>query len=107
MARHRLPNSVDVRSVKKEPLWLGEYKPPSNPLYDDWRKQKDTIPSVDNRGVAVVQSAIKYEDPELVAREAAAQEEIARKKKRVGITVNKSCYQYLGDDYDATTLGRK
>lgn len=40
-------------------------------------------------------------------REAAAQQEIERKKKRVGVLVNKSGYQYLTEDTDLTTLGKK
>lgn len=38
----------------------------------------------------------KYEG-EMAEREAAAQVELEKKKKRVGILVNKSAYQYLGD----------
>lgn len=40
-------------------------------------------------------------------REAAAQQEIARKKKRVGVLVNKSGYQYISEETDLTTLGKK
>ena len=45
-------------------------------------------------------------DGELLERELLAQQEIERKKKRVGITFNKGAYQYLGDDIDPTTLGK-
>lgn len=40
-------------------------------------------------------------------REKVAQEEIARKKKRVAVLVNKSAYQYITEETDLTTLGRK
>jgi hypothetical protein len=40
-------------------------------------------------------------------REAVAQREIARKKKRVGVLVNKSGYQYISEETDLTTLGKK
>lgn len=40
-------------------------------------------------------------------REAAAQVEIARKKKRVGVLVNKGGLQYITDETDLTTLGKK
>lgn len=44
---------------------------------------------------------------EMAEREAAAQKEIAQKKKRVAIMVNKSVYQYISDDADPKTFGRK
>jgi hypothetical protein len=40
-------------------------------------------------------------------RERIAQEEIAKKKKRVGVLVNKSGYQYISEETDLTTLGKK
>ena len=43
----------------------------------------------------------------MMAREKKAQEEIERKKLRVAVLVNKSGYQYITDDTDLTTLGRK
>ena len=60
---------------------------------------KQTIP------VARIKSKMTPE--EYARREALAQQEIERKKKRVGILVNKSCYQYITDETDLTTLGRK
>lgn len=44
---------------------------------------------------------------DMAKREAAAQEEIARKRKQVGILVNKSTYQYITEGMDLTTLGKK
>lgn len=41
------------------------------------------------------------------AREAVAQQEIERKKKRIAPHYSKGPYQYLTDDVDPTTLGRK
>ncbi len=41
------------------------------------------------------------------SREAAAQVEIAKKKKRTAPLYNKGGYQYVGDHEDLTTLGRK
>lgn len=82
---------------------------PKNPLYEQWKEQRDSIPSVINTSKPKIEeSKPDYsDDPEMEERERLAQEEIERKKKRVGITFNKGAYQYLGDDYDATTLGRK
>lgn len=40
-------------------------------------------------------------------REAAAQVEIQKKKNRVAPLYNKGGYQYITDDTDTTTLGRK
>ena len=44
---------------------------------------------------------------EMQAREEAAQEEIARKRKRVAVIAHKSAYQYITDETDLTTMGRK
>jgi len=44
---------------------------------------------------------------DMLSRELAAQKEIAAKKKRVGVLVNKSGYQYITEGMDPTTLGRK
>jgi len=46
-------------------------------------------------------------DAKMQAREDAAQEEIARKKKRVAPLFNKGGLQYISDEMDLTTLGRK
>lgn len=51
--------------------------------------------------------APKKLSPEMQAREIAAQEEIERKKKRVAPLWNKGGLQYITDDTDITTLGRK
>lgn len=42
-----------------------------------------------------------------VERERIAQEEIEKKKKRIAPLYNKGGYQYLTDDTDLTTVGRK
>lgn len=49
--------------------------------------------------------AFEVDDHE--AREALAQQEIARKKKRIAPLYNKGGLQYITDDMDLTTLGRK
>lgn len=46
---------------------------------------------------------IEY-DEEMLEREKAAQEEIARKKTRVGILYNKGGYGYLGEEPDPEIL---
>lgn len=43
----------------------------------------------------------------MMARELKAQEEIKRKKQRVAPLFNKGGLQYITDDMDLTTLGRK
>lgn len=50
---------------------------------------------------------VKYDDPEMVRREQLAQEEVERKKKRTAPLWNKGGYQYIPDDMDLSTLGRK
>lgn len=44
---------------------------------------------------------------EMAEREAAAQKEIAQKKKRVAVLYNKGGLQYISDDADPKTFGRK
>lgn len=49
-----------------------------------------------------------YSDsPELQAREVEAQREKDRKRKRVGVLFNKGPVQYITDETDPTTIGRK
>ena len=45
--------------------------------------------------------------PKMQEREARAQEEIARKRLRVAPLYNKGGLQYVSDDTDLTTIGRK
>ena len=49
----------------------------------------------------------KYEDPEMALREAIAQEEIALKRQRTAPLFNKGGYQYISDEMDLKTLGKK
>lgn len=49
----------------------------------------------------------KHLTAEMQEREAAAQKEIARKRKRVAPMWNKGGLQYITDDTDLTTIGRK
>lgn len=91
------------RRADDKPVEL--YKP-QNPLYADWKSQQEKYPSVINTKPIASEMPTRYEG-EMAEREAKAREEIERKKKRVSITYNKGAYQYLGDDYDTTTIGRK
>lgn len=49
----------------------------------------------------------KYEDPEMALREAIAQEEIAHKRTKIAPHYSKGPYQYISDDIDLKTLGKK
>lgn len=49
----------------------------------------------------------KYEDPEMAEREAIAQEEIAFKRTKIAPHYSKGPYQYISDDIDLKTLGKK
>lgn len=60
--------------------------------------------------VSVSNSPVKVRpvlSPEMQRRELEAQKEIERKKKRVAILYNKGGYQYVSDETDLTTLGKK
>ena len=49
----------------------------------------------------------KMSPEEYARREAEAQVEIAKKRKRTGVLYNKGAYQFISDEMDITTLGRK
>lgn len=49
---------------------------------------------------------VRYEE-DMAIREAAAQQEIERKKKRVAVVCHKSGYQYVGEAEDPRTFGKK
>jgi hypothetical protein len=58
--------------------------------------------------ISVTEEGIFLEEGhDWAAREQAAQEEIERKKKRTAPLYNKGGYQYISDDTDLTTVGRK
>lgn len=60
--------------------------------------------------VSVSNSPVKVKkrlSPEMEEREKVAQEETARKKKRVAVLCNKGAYQYISDETDLTTLGSR
>lgn len=88
--------------TKKQPL--GDY------LAEELRKRKRT-PDLPSRGaIDPVIRAGERSKPltaEMQAREDAAQKEIERKRKRVAPLYNKGGYQFVTDDTDLTTLGRK
>jgi len=52
-------------------------------------------------------NAVVYDDPELQARELAAQEEIKQKKQRTAPAYNKGPYMYVTEGTDPSSLGRK
>lgn len=49
----------------------------------------------------------KYDDPEMVQREALAQREIALKRQRTAPLFNKGGYQFISDEMDLKTIGKK
>lgn len=81
-----------------------DYRPAHNPRYhDDSTKQ---ITSNRERGTIVVCERAEL-SPEMQERERLAQIEKARKAKRVAPAYSKGAYQYITDDTDPKTLGRK
>jgi hypothetical protein len=70
------------------------------------QRSTPNYPSATFQAPVVISPKVKLSG-EMEAREKIAQEEVARKKKRVGILVNKSSYQYISDGMDLTTLGKK
>ena len=72
-----------------------------------FRRETPAYPSL----VSVSNSPVKVKkqplSEEMQRREDAAQEEIARKKKRVAVICHKSGYQYLSEDVDLTMIGKK
>lgn len=76
--------------------------------YDD-PVQARTIPSAKaaKRKTQTGSKRDYTDNPELAAREALAQKEIERKKKRLAPAYSKGAYQYITDGMDPTELGRK
>lgn len=60
--------------------------------------------------VSVSNSPVKVKpklSPEMEERERLARQETERKKKRVAVLYNKGAYQYISDEMDPTTIGKK
>ena len=89
----RKPKKAIVNVTKKL-----ERKPfvPKKPPQEREKRPIELAPSVETDRQFQMPQYPKYEG-EMAAREAVAQAELKEKKKRVGILVNKSGYQYLGD----------
>lgn len=75
--------------------------------YDD-PSQARSLPSAKRAKPTQTGRKRKYDDdPELAAREALAQKEIERKKKRLAPAYSKGPYMLITDDTDPASLGRK
>lgn len=72
-----------------------------------YREIDRSIPSV-NTNTAFVPARRSMMDPANLAKEPEhVREGIIAKSKRIAIAYNKGAYQYISDDADATTIGRK
>jgi hypothetical protein len=73
-----------------------------------FRRATTAVPSkADTTFVAGSRSIPTYTDPELIARERLAMEEIEKKKRRTTVLYNKGGYQYITDGMDPKTFGKK
>lgn len=82
------------------------YTPGSgNATYQTYLKQKELHKSIDVDPIAKSQEQLRYEG-EFAEREAAAQQEIERKKMRTAPAYSKGAYQYISE-LDLPYLGRK
>lgn len=73
-----------------------------------FRRETPNYPSLKVQDTVSANTLIKHQmSKEMIEREAKAQEEISKKKRRVAILFNKGGYQYITDETDLTTLGRK
>lgn len=89
---------IDNREISVNAIPRYEYDDPVNAR---------ALPSA-SEAPEVLRSQVDYlEHPELAAREALAQEEKDRKRKRLAPLYNKGPVQYITDDADPTELGRK
>ena len=77
----------------------------ANSTYQTYLENKNKYKSVDVDPVAKPEEQVRYEG-ELAEREAAAQEEIERKKLRTAPAYSKGAYQYISE-LDLEYLGRK
>ena len=89
------------RSKFFEPYTTGS----TNSTYQQYLKTKDKYKSVDTDPIAIATEQVRYEG-ELAEREAAAQQEIERKKKRTAPAYSKGAYQYISE-MDIKYIGRK
>lgn len=96
-------NDMKLFGISKE-------APDHKPNYDHPRYVSDSTRCIRSNNDMSGTMYINVKDdlsPEMLAREAVAQEEIKRKRKRVAPAYNKGGYQYITDDTDPKTLGRK
>lgn len=82
--------------------------PDYSPTYDAPRYADDVTRTIKSNAAHsnVVTNSATLEG-EMLERELVAQAEAKRKSKRVAPLYNKGAYQYLTDDTDPTTIGRK
>ncbi|WYW02663.1 hypothetical protein Peetri_00075 [Pseudomonas phage vB_PpuM-Peetri] len=71
-----------------------------------YAKDSKHVPSLITAKPFNNQVPVQY-DEEMSVREAAAQVEIAQKRKRVAVVCHKSGYQYVGEAEDPKTFGKK
>lgn len=72
------------------------------------RYQMDTTTKIKSNDKIVNKVRIKQElTPEMLVRERAARKELEQKSKRIAPLFNKGAYQYITDDMDPKTIGRK
>lgn len=89
---------IDSREISVNAIPSYEYDDPVN---------AKALPSA-QEAPEVLRSQVDYlEHPELAAREALAQEEKDRKRKRLAPLYNKGPYMLITDDADITSIGRK
>lgn len=98
-------------SIKGMTLFgISKEVPDYQPQYNHPRYVSDStrcIPSNnDSSGTLYINTQVEL-SPEMQVREEEARLELKRKSKRVAPAYNKGAYQYITDDTDPKTLGRK
>ena len=71
-----------------------------------YRRQTERPPSLTLIDTSIKAQPIEL-SPEMQERERRAQAEIKQKQKRVAVLYNKGAYQYISDEMDPKTFGRK
>ena len=98
---HRLRTMVGGFSSSNKPGSKSKLLSPT-----PYRRETPLIPSATIKDT-IRPSERKEMTPEMVLREEIAQAEIQKKKSRVAILYNKGGLQYISDEMDPKTFGRK
>lgn len=86
---------------------IGEFRDLSSSKIPSYRRDERIIPSITSTGMINVSRNSVMEPMNLAKESDEVREAIIAKSKRIAIAYNKGAYQYVTDDTDAKTIGKK